>query len=522
MRRALTALIILLAGSAAAAGQKEDRITLQGEYRRDAVDYEDAPREFFRERATLRFSRESAFMAALVHGPGGGESFTWNLTLGDLSPDMSFMAGHFYAHFGKGLLAGKRSAWEPDVFSRRGAISDEGVFTPCKSGNPNFAFHGAAASFRLAGEDLSLSLHPFYSLKERYITQEDYENRTTSSLSAIESRDGRERQYLEPVDVHTRGAMLALSCIDLLSARAYWIGGNTTAPGGDEVSTGGLRGFTGRGFTLEYRDDSLALFCEWAMASSRYQGDDGGSSSSEGGGYLTGASLTSPLVRASFIYKNADDNYHSPYTATMGEYLGTGTFIDISLNPLKGLSLGASCSSERRANTGSADDEQTVAERERLFISWMRGWLEEARSELGISRRSDEGSGERRRWRQKIALRPAPFLSLGASATIQTTEGMDATRAVTVALGLHRGRAASVALSYTRARVAESNPVYESLLPLKNASMTGTFIRESGDVAAGRATLAWQGLYVSGRVFHQRYAGGGKNTLLELYASGSW
>jgi len=522
MRRALTALIILLAGSAAAGVQKENRVTLQGEYRRDAVDFEESPREYFRERATVRFSRESALTAALVHGPGGGESFTWNLSLGDLSPGISFMAGHFYAHFGKGLLAGKRSAWQPDVFSRRGAISDEGVFTPCKSGNPRFAFHGAAASFRLGGEDVSLSLHPFYSLKERYITQEDYENRATSSLSAIESRDGRERQYMEPVDVHTRGAMIALSCMDFLSARAYWIGGGTAAPGGDEVSTGGLRGFSGRGFTLEYRDDSLSIFYEGTEASSRYEGDDGGGSSSEGGGYLAGASLSSPLVRASFIYKNADDNYYSPYTATMGEYLGTGMFIDITLLPLKGLSLGASCSSERRSNTGSADDEQTVAERERLFISWTRGWLEEARSELGISRRSDEGSGERRRWRQKFALRPAPFLSLGASATHQSTEGLGHSRAGTIALGLHRGLAASIALSYTRARVAESNPVYESLLPLKNASMTGTFIRESGDVAAGRATLAWQGLYVSGRVFHQRYRGGGKNTLMELYASGSW
>jgi hypothetical protein len=523
MRRALTALIILLLRAVPAAGEADYTLRVQGEYRRDAVDFEEEAAEYHRERAALRFSRGSELSAAHVRNPGNGVSRgTWNLTLGDMSPHLSLTAGHFFVHFGKGLLAGKRSAYDPDVFTRRGDIHGGGVFTPCKSGNPLFAFHGLGASLDAGGDQFRVSLHSFYSIRERYISQEDYESRrTSSSLSTLESRDSRTGAYLEPAQVRTYGTMLTTTVLDLFSARAFYLSSGATTPPGDDITAGGLRGFSGRGFSLEYRDDCLSLFYETAITASRYMDDDGADADAAGRGYLAGTGLSIPFMKSSLIYKNMDAVYFSPYASTTGEYFGTGIFFDITLLPLKGLSLGASCSSERKTNTGSRDHDQAVSERERAFLSWAWRWIEDLRTDLAISRRSGEQSGDRRRFRQRLSLRPSRYFSIAASGTRQSCRGLDDSRLGTAAAGFHFRRACGIVFSYTRALVGEGNPVYESLVPLKNSSIPGSFIRDSGRLFACRATLAWRGLYFSTRLLEERCDDGRRNTLAEFFASGT-
>ena len=523
MRRALIVLLISLLHAVSAAAETDYTLRVQGEFRRDAVDYEESAVEYHRERATLRFSKESELSAAHVRNPENGISRgTWNLLLGDMSPHLALTAGHFFVHFGKGLLAGKRSAYDPDVFTRRGGIHEGGVFTPCRSGNPLFAFHGLGASLNAGGDELRVSLHSFYSIRERYISQDDYESRrTSSSLSTLESRDARTGAYIEPAQVRTHGTMLTATFLELFSARAYSLSSSAATPFGDDITAGGLRGFTGRGIMLEYRDDCLSLFYETAITASRYADDNGTDTDAEGRGYLAGTGLSIPFMKSSLIYKNMDAGYFSPYTSSTGEYLGTGIFFDITLLPLKGLSLGASCSSERKTNTGSRDHDQAVSERERVFLSWAWRWIDDLRSDLGISRRSGDESGDRRRFRQRLSLRPSQYFSIAASGTHQACRGLDDSRLGTAALGLHFRRSSGIALSYTRAVIGESNPVYESLLPLKNSSIPGTFIRESGHLLACRATLAWRGLYFSTRILEQRCAGGKRSTLAEFFASGT-
>ncbi len=524
MRFPMTAVFLLAVRVAFAAGG-DYSARLQGEYRRDAVDFEEKTREFHRERIFLKFSEKSAASAAHTRDTKTGISRgTWNIFLRDLGPNFSFAAGNFHAHFGKGLLLGKRSAWQPDLFSRRGSIHEGDTFIPCNSGNPYFAFNGVAFEFGIEGDDISFSLRAFYSLRERHATQEEYESRgTAASGTSMENRDRRDRLYIEPVHIHTPGALLAANLFGLLTVQAYGLGNGVFTPRGDSFSVaGGAERFAGGGFTAEYRDDFIALFFERVTAQTRFYNDDGSSASNGGSAYLGGMGLMSSCVRLSLIWKDADQHYYSPYGASVGEYTGTGLFLDGTLTPRSFLKIGVSASSERKTATGPRDHERPMAKRECAFVDISHRWLELCRFEAAVSSRSGNDPGARRRWRQRLAVRPWKFLSLSFTGTYLKRSGSAASRTGTAAVSAHYRRTSSLSLSITRAFIAEGNPAYESLLPLRNSRIPGSFIRESGFILAGKMTLAMGGVYFSARAARHLTQAECENTVAELFASGTF
>ncbi len=494
---------------------------VQGEFRRDAVDYEETVREFYRTKISFSPGDSTRFNLALVRDTASERtSYTWNLAVGGVSPHFSLLAGNFFVHLGKGLLAGKRSAFNPDVFSRSGAIHEGDSFTPCSSGNPRYAFQGLALSFRAESADFAVSFHPFYSLRERHITAEEFESGSTgASLGTLDSRDAAVYPHTDPVYVHTHGAMAALTALEIISIRAYYLANNVETPAGDEIALGsGVLGFLGGGFCLEYRDDWISLFYERVLGRTDYRADDGSRGDARGSGFLAGCAFNIPALRASFVYKKTDADYYSPYWATVGEFLGTGFFLDAALTPFSNLEIGASCSSEIKTNTGSSDRESAMAERERVYLTYSLGWLEELRGDMALSRRSEEGRGERRRYRGRIILRPLSFLRLSASGVIQRSEEGDKSRLGVMALGLKFKRFPGLDISCSRADIAQSNPVYESVLPMRNAGIPGIFIRESGWIYAARSTYTFRGFHVSGRVLSQNTDAGLRRVVFEAFA----
>ncbi len=106
----------------------------------------------------MLFSSESALNLSYIYLTKEKDyKYTWNVILNDISPNFSFITGNYFAHFGSGLLIGKKRIYDPDIFSFR--ITDsktteyKSAFTPCNNGNPVFAFNGLGTAFYLAGSE---------------------------------------------------------------------------------------------------------------------------------------------------------------------------------------------------------------------------------------------------------------------------------------------------------------------------------------------------------------------------------
>lgn len=497
---------------------------MQSEYRRDAIDFEDDIHEFYRQKLKIRFSERSEANAAYVDDKHANESrYTWNIFLRDISPHLFFFAGNFYAHFGKGMLAGKRSVFQADAFQRQGEIFSGGPITPATSGNPYFAFNGCGVLHQFSMSDITLRMLAFYSLKERYISQQEYESRSTlSSVWSLDSYDERTNCRIEPVQMHTTGANISISLYRLFSIDLYGIHNKAKTHYDDDIALrDGVLHFKGFGFTAQYRDEFLTLFTEIASTRTAFRNRDGNESTTSGTAMISGMSLRSAYFAAFFAYKSAEAEYFSPYTATIGEYIGPGIFLDVRYTPLKKLILGASASSEKKSFPSSGDKDIPTVKKERLFCEYSYGLLHAVRIEYAcLYRLNDEV--HRRRYRGNISLGNPSFVLLSASGTYQTHNIAQSSYCSTASLSFFVHRMLSVHTSWTRGWIHDGNPVYEYLLPLKNTSIPGTFLRSSGNIYAVKFVFNRWGIYLSCRGIFELPEDGTRTTLVEAFASGQY
>lgn len=522
MRR--TIIILLTLCSAVPVFASDYFLRIQSEYRRDAVDFEDDTREFYRQKLKIRFSEKSEANAAFVYDAHANSShYTWNIFLRDISPYFAFFAGNFYAHFGKGMLLGKRSVFQADVFERQGEIFSGESITPATSGNPYFAFNGCGFMLQFALSELIVRTLAFYSRKERYISQQDFESRSTlSSVWSLEKYEDRTGCRIEPADMHTAGACMSVLLYRLFLLDIYGVRNQAQTPFDDDIALrDGVLHFKGFGFTAQYRDEFITLFTEISSSSTTYRNEDSTETESSASALLSGFTLRSAHFNASFAYKTVEADYFSPYTATIGEYLGPGMFLDARYTPFEKLVLGACFSSERKSAPSSTDKDVPTLQRERFFCEYSQSVLHSMRIEYARAHHSSDDV-QRRRYRGSIALGNTSFILFSASGTYQKKEYAPSSYCTTTALSLFFHHTLSVHASWTRGWIGEGNPVYEYLLPQKNTNIPGTFLRESGNTYALKFVFHRWGLYFSCRGICALPEEGRRTTLLEAFASGQF
>ncbi len=522
MRRAI--IVLFIACITLPLFGKDYIFRIQSEYRRDAVDFEDDIHEFFRQKLNIHFSQKSEANAALVYDVQADAShYTWNLFLRDISPHVSFFAGNFYAHFGKGMLVGKRSVFQADVFLRQGEIFSGESITPATSGNPYFAFNGCGIIHQFSLSDITIRTLAFYSLKERYISQKDYETRSTlSSVWSLEKYDDRKEHRIEPVQMQTAGANMTMVLYRLFSIDVYGIRNEAQTPFDDDiVLRDGIVRFKGFGFTAQYRDEFINIFSEIASSSTTYRSSGGNENESNGSASLSGISLRSAHLSASFAYKSAEAGYFSPYTAAIGEYIGQGLFLDARYTPGKNLIFGASASSEKKSSPSSGENDIPAIKRERLFCEYSFGLLHAMRLDYTRAYRSIDEI-DRKRYRGSITLGNPSLVLLAASGTYQTHSTAAPSYCTTTSLSFYVRRMLSAHASWTRGWIGKGNPVYQYLLPLKNSSIPGTFLRTSGNIYAVKFVFNRWGLHFSCRGILELPEDGTRTTLIEAFASGQY
>ena len=341
-------------------------VDVSSEYRRDALDAEEEAKDFFREKFRLYSSKNTYAGFSYSYAPDDKKkSITWNLVADDPAMPVTFIAGHFYAQQGSGLLYGKLRPYNPDPFEVEVQLSQQKGFAPCSSSNPAYALYGAGICMYGGGRsDPSFITSAAVSRCVRYISSDAaYPDSTDDSFTSILARCEKKYPYETPVVCRT----ILGSCVFLplpavrceLSALCV-----TLSDEGDgnmnwgRTETGGVRSYTGTegaSAYLAYNDGALRGFVETAVSRIRTAGE--GSGEIHARSFQGECEFKSRVAALSIRGKSVASGYGSPYYSVYGSRTPSdGIFISLKLSPSRRFSCGADVSAERKRAGGSSTE----------------------------------------------------------------------------------------------------------------------------------------------------------------------
>ncbi|MDY6933214.1 MAG: hypothetical protein SVZ03_03210 [Spirochaetota bacterium] len=494
---------------------------IQSEYRKDSIDYSEIERTFYREKFKVVFSNDSSLRFAYVHiDKYNDNKYTYSLALGDISPYASFIIGNYYVNFGYGLMVGRKRIYDPDVFSPRMNIASRDVFKPCGSGNPIFAFNGLSASLKEEISEIKLSLNIFYSIKERFIDENSYNvGKTTGSMDAIDYKLTKEYNHNEPIDMHTHGAMLSLSAMDLFFFQVYYLSADLQSVSGGEIlwdfdETGdqsyGISSLLGCGFVSEYRDDFISIFFEGSVANREMKNEiseiqENVSDNIYGYGYLHGIIFTPPFLVISIIGKDVGPEYYSPYSSSVGEdYPEKGWFFDAELRPFRNLKIGTSISSQKKSSvTSSRYDELPNTQRERIYLHYSYGFFKDLNIILRRIEKKSDDSEKKFQLRESTRLEISKLLKLRLYNTYQSGNNVNSSKLFGVGFEVFLHSYLKTDIHYFKGYISEGNAIYSVVSPIQHSNIRGFFLREDSDLILLKSSLKYKGFFLSSRWFYQ-------------------
>ena len=507
---------------------------IETEYKKDSIDYSETERYYYREKLSVLFSGESSLNLGYVYIEQEKERrYTYNLILNDVSPDFSFMLGNYFVNFGYGLIVARKMAFERDVFSSRAGDNNHGFFFPCKSGNPLYSFRGITASWDKKMMDVKMSLNFFYSINERFIDTESYEYGSIySSMAAIEGRDDKTFNAGEPVNISTSGGLIALQAMDAFTLQIFYIFTKIKSNDKDEIlwdsydtynAEYGTSSVLGNGFLLEYRDDFLNIFCEGSMTTrGMYINDE--KENVHGYGLLYGIRFKPPFLKMSLTGKQMDGRFYSPYSSSIGDdYPEDAFFFDTEISPFRNLKIGSALSSQKKTAAGSRDDCSPVTERQKIYVNYNYGMLDEF-SVTGrrVEKSDEDGRGEKYQLKEKAAFKLFKSLSLEAASIYQ--QGGLTGHSIVYQGGIEASILSKFKLSinYASARISDGNNIYMTISPIPNSSSPGIMIQEDSNIIISKLDFKHKEIYVSFRYLYQYHNDAALHRQLEFSASGKF
>lgn len=506
---------------------------IQSEYRYDAIDYDETEKNFFREKATINFSEKSNLNLTYVYiDRNDDRRFTWSLVLRDISPTVSFILGYYYVNFGSGLLIGKKTVYNPDAFSQKGRVTTSRDFSPCKSGNPTFAFRGLALSYHEGGESVGISINTFYSLKKRYIDEESYEERATpSDLSAIEFKSDSDYKYHEPVEIRTHGSAIALDLLHLLRFQIHYIYTDIWSYSDREIywddkrkgePGSGTSSLIGIGFNIQYCDEFISVFLENDITKRSQSSDSEREIDSFGHGMLYGLVFRHSILAASLILKDTGKEYYTPYESSIGSgYPEKGWFFNARLKVGRMTRLGTAISYERRESTNSRDFEIPVVRKEKVYLNYSSRLIGQFTAALRRLEKKEYGD-DRNKMQLKSGIETNTLWRCRAilSVVYQEGRGVDPSKFYTGGVTMSFIPWLKSTLRLGRAEISESNGIYAVLAPIRNTNIPGIFIRENSSLFVMKNDIVYKKISFSMRCLYQFAHGRVVQRRLDLFGSG--
>lgn len=443
----------------------------------DTLDYSDNTREHSVYRGTVLFSRESMFNYTRVHIKRGGENedgeerYTWNLVLDDASDNYRLIAGNFFANFGAGMLIGKKAYMSSDIHPSGISASRRVPLSPCSSGNPVFAFHGAGGMYTFNHGIITSRAVAFYSIRNRFAEWDSSDSiRSGSSYNAISGRHEDCARHPEPVEIHDWAFMYEFSVEEVLRVQAYGLRSFFQLPGGEKflwnhdnsTNEGAAeKGYGVYGVFIEYKDDYLDMFYEGGYTYRKYERDKGGDYTEGGFGSLFGFRFRHPDVRFAATGKTGDENLHTRYGSGRVDP-EKAMHLSLRLRFARGLWAGGEYSSEKRVKPPYRRNSLPSKRSEKGFFEYRfkRNHLIE-----GGGVRTETDSGEDIAEYKRVAGRYTfsnDRLQTGARGSMQFRTGKEISHmyALTGRAGPFRGFTAG--LEFWDITAGEGNPVYSS------------------------------------------------------------
>lgn len=349
---------------------------LQGEFRNDTIDYDDIEKMFVRDKIRLSYNTSSLSFTHM-YIMSGEHRFTWNIIIRALSPRFESTIGNYYINAGAGLLLGKKSALSPDPFNRRTIISRNNLIIPCSTGNPQFCFQGIAASMSFPITSAVFSMTGFCSFRNRYVKNDSYESGSIiSSFQSVIASSKKNYRISEPVAVNDYGGMLVLNVADRILIQTYVIYSNIRRSNSRmllwnyneaEIIPQGDKAFFAWGLYAQYADDYITLFCECGVPSRIVSSFGKKQQPQRDIGLLFGLKFRHPVFSISFTGKTTGRNFYSPYSA--GNYYAERILAaDISVRPVRRLTLGSSFFSEKKISPSHNQHTLSSNRRERVYL----------------------------------------------------------------------------------------------------------------------------------------------------------
>ena len=469
----------------------DPRLAIRAEYRQDALDFDDTDKRFFRESASLTFIQSSANFTHVHIGANKENRFTWHIGIKGLSPYFDCILGHYYVNFGAGLIVGKKAAVSPDLFSRRLIISGAGPFTPCISGNPLYAFQGVSAGLTIPFQEASISFHGFFSFRNRYVRNDiNYQNITGSSINSILLRTKKDYRYSEPIEINDYGSIVILQAMEHLTLQAYFIYTAMRQSNnhrllwnyGDRNIQEGEKAFYAYGCYSEYRDDHITLFIELGFPNKVLSPAAGSHRTERGYGLLYGLYFRHPACSLSFSGKHADKQFYSPYSSGRN-YAETAWMADISVRPLKLLSLGGAFFAEKKIAAAGNEQYLPYLRREQAFVKYSKAGKRYLSIKFSHIENGKKNGIERHlqiKASAGIFIMKSILFSFNGTAQQRNADGFSGSASAGIKLCLLRYF--TVNMRYSHFFITQGDSLYTAVAPYRDSIARGIFIAASSNM----------------------------------------
>jgi hypothetical protein len=487
---------------------------LNGEYRNNAIDYENIEYDFYRCRGGIFFSEDSSFNLALVYVRSKHEKkCTWNLSLKDISPSFSLVMGNYLINCGYGLLLGRKNPFNPDIFIRKEKSSDDGIVVPVNSGNPSFSFYGLAASGLLNCDGNIFSLYSFYSSNKRYINEDEYYlKKSDSRLSTIQGLFARDYNHTEPIDVMSAGSIISFTIEKMLLLQLYYLYTDIKTASGDEIqwesdtenkSESGTSNLHGIGFFAKYSDDYIILFWESDLSIRKAIFADNYAKNITGFGILYGIKFSHPAVLVSLIRRETASKYYAPFGSSIGEdHPERGWFFDAKHDFPDYFSIGASISAEKKLIVDQADNEPTETRREKCYLKFANSWIKSDFSIIFMQTKNGEESRKKIQYNNSDEI-ILDIISFKIFLICQKCDNTGYSALMAAGVSLRFFSFLSMSACYCRGIINGNNTIYTIISPLENSSIPGFSINKSSDIIIINLKFRFEAIDFSFRYLHQ-------------------
>lgn len=506
---------------------------IQSEFRHDTLIGDTRERQFFREKVTIFFSKESKLHCAYVYiDHEHSRRFTWSLVLRDISPVASLFVGYYYVNFGKGLLIGRKRMLNPDTYAQEKRRPGDKSFAPCMSGNPFFAFRGVALSYYEQFTHVDISMNCFYSTKKRFIDDLSYDRGSTARrINTIEYETEKNHRYSQPVEVITHGSECTVHVIDLIHVGMHYVYTDISSFSRKGISwessrdgEGGMSNLVGYGLLIQYRDDYTEIFFEKDITiRDRNRENRYGVRNIIGSGMIYGLIYSNSFMRTALILKNTEEKYNAPYGSSIGvDYPEKMILFDLTVRPFARVKLGSSISCERKKCIDQRVYNRPVMKKERIFITYRNTVIRK----LMLTFRRVE---ERREFvRKRFQVRSGSEIefwqhgSLLFSTTYQIGNHLGASKLYTAGIQIKANPFFKSVAYYGRAEVSEDNEIYAVLSPMRSSNVPGIFLRQHSQIIVVKAECKYRSFIISMRTFYQFSSQTVIHRRFEIYGSGNF